>query len=263
MFPLLKEPNFVISLGTGEPGQKNYEVSTEDCRDIRKNGMFARIRDLIMEKMRDKTVRRAYKSIGLAAQILPKIYRLSVDFEATEPRLDDARSIPELISKVETDQRLSASIDEVAHCLIASLFYFELDSAPERYDRKYVITGHILCSIRRNDPAFEALFSKLSTGSVRFWVDDWPMLESINDPSCFGKDRNFRMRVRIETSDRFTMSLKQGEAKAYNISGSPFSVKGLVAAQGLDAPFGRADHGKRKRPWSSESQLPPRKRQRI
>ena len=263
MFPLLKEPNFVISLGTGEPGQKNYEVSTEDCRNIRKNGMFARIRDLIMEKMRDKTVRRAYKSIGLAAQILPKIYRLSVDFETTEPRLDDARSIPELISKVETDQRLSASIDEVAHCLTASLFYFELDSTPDRYDGKYVITGHILCSIRRSDSAFEALFRKLSRDSVRFWLNDWPMPELITDPSCFGKDRNFRMPVRIETSDRFTMSLKQGEAKACNISGSPFSVKGLIAAQGLDAPFGRADHGKRKRSWSSESRLSPRKRQRI
>lgn len=261
MFPLLKEPNFVISLGTGEPGQKNYEVSTEDCRNIRKNGMFARFRDLILEKMRDKTVRRAYKTIGLAAQILPKIYRLSVDFETTEPRLDDAKSIPELISKVETDQLLSASIDEVAHCLIASLFYFELDSAPERYDGKYVITGHIQCSIRCNDPAFESLFSKLSRDSVRFRVNDCPMPESINDPSCFGKDRNFRMRVRIETFDRFTMSLKQGDGNAYNISGSPFSVKAL--AQELDAPFGRADHGRRKRSWSSESQLPPRKRQRI
>lgn len=29
MFPLLKEPNFVISLGTGQPGQNNYEVSTK------------------------------------------------------------------------------------------------------------------------------------------------------------------------------------------------------------------------------------------
>ncbi|KAF1965189.1 FabD/lysophospholipase-like protein [Bimuria novae-zelandiae CBS 107.79] len=224
MFPLLKEPNFVISLGTGEPGQNNYEISTEDCRNIRKNGMFTRICNLIMEKMRDKT-----------------IYRLNVDFETTEPRLDDSKSIPELISKVETDQRLSASIDEVAHCLIASLFYFELDSAPERYDGKYVITGHVLCSIRRSDLAFEALFSKLSAEPVRFWVNDWPMLESVNDPSCFGKDGNFRKRVRIETSDGFTMLLK-GETKAYNISGSPFTVKGLVAAQGLDAPFGRADH---------------------
>lgn len=89
------------------------------------------------------------------------------------------------------------------------------------------------------------------------------MLESVNDPSCFGKDRNFRKRVRIETPDKFTILLKQGEAKAYNISGSPFSVKGLVAAQGLHAPFGRAGHGKRKRSWSSEGQLPPRKWQRI
>jgi len=174
-------------------------------------------------------VKEAYKTIGLVTQILPKIYCLSVDFKTTELSLDNVRSVPELILKVETDQLLSASIDKVVHCLIASLFYFKLDLSLKRYNWKYIIIKHIMCSIRCNDLVFKALFSKLLAGSVRFWVNDWPMLESINDPFCFGKDWNFWIQVYIEMSNRFTMSLKQGEAKAYNISGLFFFVKGLVA----------------------------------
>ena len=67
MFPLVEEPDFVISLGTSKLGLKNYEVSTDNCRSICKNGMFPRTRNLILEKMRDKMVRRAYKTVRLAA----------------------------------------------------------------------------------------------------------------------------------------------------------------------------------------------------
>ena len=66
MFLLIKEPNFIISLGTSKPGQNNYKVSTNNCRSIRKNGIFSRARNLILEKMYNKMVRRAYKTIGLA-----------------------------------------------------------------------------------------------------------------------------------------------------------------------------------------------------
>jgi len=57
MFPLVKELNFIISLGTSKPRQNNYKVSINNCRSIRKNGMFSKARDLILEKMRNKTVR--------------------------------------------------------------------------------------------------------------------------------------------------------------------------------------------------------------
>ena len=66
IFPLIKKPDFVISLGTSKPGRNNYKVSTNNCRSIRKNGIFSRARNLILEKMRNKTVRRAYKTLGLA-----------------------------------------------------------------------------------------------------------------------------------------------------------------------------------------------------
>jgi len=58
--------------------------------------------------MRDKIVRRAYKTVRLAVQILNRIYRLSTNFNATKPKLNDMRSIPKLKLKVKMDYSLSA-----------------------------------------------------------------------------------------------------------------------------------------------------------
>jgi hypothetical protein len=118
----------VISLGTGEPTQTSYDVSTEDRRGLPKYKMLPRIRDLILEKMRDKTVRKVYQALGYAGQTVSNYHRLNINFESTELRLDDVNSIPGLIAKVEADTSLSRSVDDAAYCLIASLFYFELDS---------------------------------------------------------------------------------------------------------------------------------------
>jgi len=153
--------------------------------------MFSRTYNLILEKIRDKTVRRAYKTVRLVVQILNRIYRLSTDFDATKLRLDNIRSIPKLKSKVEMDYSLLARIDTIARYIIASLFYFELDSLPERYNRKYIVTRYILCSIIRSNPAFEALLSKLANNSARFLINNWPISRTFNNTSFIGKDGNF------------------------------------------------------------------------
>jgi hypothetical protein len=134
--------------------------------------MFPRTRNLILEKIRNKTVRRAYKTVRLAVQILNRIHHLSTDFDTTKPRLNDIRSIPKLKSKVEMDYSLSAQIDTIARYIIASLFYFELNSLLKRYNRKYIVTGHILCSITRSNPAFKALLSKLANNSTGFLINN-------------------------------------------------------------------------------------------
>jgi len=134
--------------------------------------MFPRTRNLILEKMRNKTVRRAYKTIRLAVQILNRIYCLSTDFNTTKPRLDNTRSIPKLKSKVEIDYSLLARIDTIARYIIASLFYFKLDSLLERYNRKYIVTGYILYLITRSNLAFKALLSKLANNSTGFLINN-------------------------------------------------------------------------------------------
>jgi hypothetical protein len=239
LFPHCEEPDFVVSLGIGEPASSNYDVSMEDRR---KHGMVSRAGHLIWEKLRDKAVRRASCMAKSAS------YRLDIEFDGDEPRLDDTTSITQLVSKVQSDTSLRPKIDAVARCMVASLFYFSLDSPPRMCNsNEYMLTGQIRCSLWRSESALKALLTKLASGRGRFMVNGSPIGDVVTDGSFLEKDGNFRICVSIKTLDRLAITLEAGGAEACNVSGSPFSVQKLVAAQGLDAPFGRPDHRKRKR----------------
>ncbi|KAF1961321.1 hypothetical protein CC80DRAFT_589712 [Byssothecium circinans] len=250
LFPHASQPDFVVSLGTGEPSPSNYDVSTSDCRGVRKNGMLCRIRDLLLEKMRDRGVKRACKCVALAGKVLDRVHRLSVNFDGSEPRLDDTSMIPELTLKSQTDPALTQTIDIVSRRMVASLFYFELDELqpPQWRNGRYVLHGSILCSIRRgnerDNAALAALLRKVSSSRGRFLVGDW----AVSDASYVGTDGNFCLSLDVETKNKFAITLQLADEEAgSNISASPFSVRKLVAAQRLDAAFGRPDHRKRKR----------------
>jgi hypothetical protein len=66
-----------------------------------------------------------------SALVSNQYHRLDVEFDQAEPRLDDAKSMSELKSKVQADDSLSKAIDRIARCTVASLFYFELESIPD------------------------------------------------------------------------------------------------------------------------------------
>ncbi|KAF3028716.1 hypothetical protein E8E12_000182 [Didymella heteroderae] len=269
LFPHSGQPDFVISLGTGEPAPSNYDIPTSDRRSKRKIGMLRRVLSLMEEKTREKNVRRACKSGGLAGNIVDRYHRLSVEYDGDEPRLDDVSSISEVILKAQADPSLSLKIKAVARCMLASLFYFTLDSdsLPQWRNGKYVLSGHIRCSIRRGcggpsrhgSDALDALLGKLSDDRGTFRVGD----SAVPSNSYLGEDGNFCIPITIETEGMFAITLKLGskEEPSSNISGSPFSVQKLVAAQGLDAPFGHSDHRKRKR--AGEAEGPAKKRRRT
>lgn len=248
LFPHAGQPDFVVSLGTGEPSSSNYDVSTSDCRSVRKNSALRRIHDLLLEKTRDRTVQRACKSIALAGKVLHRIHRLTVNFDGPEPRLDDTSMIPELKLMSQTDPALALKIDLIAHRMIASLFYFELGALPQWRNGRYMFSGYVRCSIRAGDAALAALLHKLSSSHGRFLVGDWAVSDA-SSGSCVDTDGNFCLSLNIETKDRFavTLELADEDQVASDISGSPYSVQKLVNAQALNAVFGRHDHRKRKR----------------
>ncbi|XPS81882.1 hypothetical protein M3J09_013807 [Ascochyta lentis] len=202
-------------------------------------------------------VQRACKSVALAGKVLNRVHRLNVKFDGPEPRLDDTSMMPELTLKSQTDPALAAKIDVVARRMVASLFYFELDddALPQWRNGRYAFRGYIRCSIRHGDAALAALLRKLSSSHSRFLVGDWAVSD-VSHASCIGTDGNFCLPVDVETKQKFAVTLQLADEEAgSDISGSPFFVRKLVAAQGLDAAFGRSDHRKPKRAgedeWSS------------
>ncbi|KAH9204856.1 patatin-like phospholipase-like protein [Leptodontidium sp. 2 PMI_412] len=253
MFPLVEEPDFMVSLGTGAPrttgGKPSMSVSGP--LSVWKDGAFPRLWRMFWERMRDRHVKQVFRTH-------PRYHRLDIEFDDELPRLDNTKSIHELQLKAEEDNSVSKIIDNIARCAIASKFYFELDSVPEGCNGEYTGVGFILCSIRRGDGGFEDLLDQQSKSS--FYLNNFPLPGTIGDRSFIGKDGNFRKRVEFSLSGRFTITLKQGDSEPCNISGSPHSIEKLIVAQGLNSHFGRADHGKRKR---SEGDLAAKKRQRI
>ena len=246
----MEEPDFVISLGTGESKPNQHLPTASPCNGW-KNGAFQRLCRLFWEKIKDKNVKQAFHAH-------PRYHRLNIQFDGEEPRLDDAQSIPSIKAIAQEDKSLSGIITNVARYMIASLFYFELDSIPQRSEGKYIGTGHILCSIRYSDPGFKLLFDRLSRSSAQFWVNGFPVIDV--DGACFDGSGNFRKKVNLDTDDRFAIALKQDSSKPCNISGSPFSITKLISLQGLNAVFGRSDHRKRKRQSSLDD---PRKRRKL
>ncbi|KAH8799647.1 acyl transferase/acyl hydrolase/lysophospholipase, partial [Xylogone sp. PMI_703] len=251
MFPYVEEPDFMVSLGTGAPRVKGTKLSMSapGPLSIWKDGAFPRLWRI----MRDRHVKQIFRTH-------PRYHRLDIEFDGALPRLDDTRSIHELQLKAQEDYSVSEVVENIARCAIASVFYFELDSIPEECNGEFRGTGFIFCWVRQSDPVFRVLLDQLSRSSSMFYINNCPIPGTLGDGSFIGKDGNFRKRVDLSVSDRFTISLKQENSEPYNISGSPYSVKKLIKVQGLDAYFGRADHGKRKR--SVDGNLPPQKRQR-
>ncbi len=242
LFPFVEEPDFVVSLGTGGPKEERNDMNTTKLTNNWKNKAFPRLCRMFLEKMRDGKIRQTF-------QTHPRYHRLDFEFDKVEPRLDDTESMSDLKRKVESDDSVSTLIHSVARCMIASLFFFELDSNPDNIEGRSVGSGNIQCSIRRGNLAFSPLLRQLADASAMFFLNDSPIAGKFDDGSFLDREGNFRKSVELNLSGKFTISLKQGSEK-YNISGSPYTVEKLVMAQGLNAHCGSINHRKRK--WSGE-----------
>ena len=239
LFPSSGKPDFVISLGTGEPQIANVSDNVSD--NTRQKSVVRKLGEAFWEKLQDKQIREAIQT-----RCVPQWYhRFDTALDGCGPRLDDTASMPMLKEQAERDHSISPQIDRAAYCLAASMFYFELDAIPNRHEGRFVGTGRILCKLPVTDKDFPETMEKLSAESAQFLLDDYPICK-LDDPSCFDADGNLRKSVELNTSGKFAISLKRGQSEPCSISGSPFSVDSLVKAQGLNMPFGRPDHRKRK-----------------
>ena len=124
LFPLSDKPDFVISLGTGEPHRADIPEKVSD--NTRQKSILRKLREAVWEKLGDKQIREAIQT-----RCVPKWYhRLDTALNGFGPRLDDTASMPMLKEQADKDDSISELIDKAAYCLVASLFYFKLDYAP-------------------------------------------------------------------------------------------------------------------------------------
>jgi hypothetical protein len=75
---------------------------------------------------------------------------------------------------------------------------------------------------------FKILLDQLSKSFVIFYLNNYPITRIISDCSFIGKDKNFRKQIELNLNSRFMITLKQGDLKPYNISGSLYSIEKLI-----------------------------------
>ncbi|RAQ98766.1 putative patatin-like phospholipase [Stemphylium lycopersici] len=179
-----------------EPGSRNYKPSTDSRRSVR--SVIGRAVGLVPEKSQ------IWKTAVLAGKLLHRYH-------------------PAWTQKM----------DRIVRCLLASLFYFELDPLSQQR---------------------AALLQRVTGSGSCFLVNGWPLSSA---GPCLGGDGRFCLQVRTESEDRLTISLELDGTGPCNISGSPFSVQGLANAQGRHAAAGRAN---RKRKKLTKLAMSPQKR---
>ncbi|CCD42661.1 similar to patatin-like phospholipase [Botrytis cinerea T4] len=246
-FPNSVEPSLVVSLGTGAT-RVNEVPEMGPSRGLLKDGFIPRLIRAFKLSF-GSTIAHKHRSLRKQGH-REQYFRFDIEFDHPEPELDDTTRMQEVKERARSAICGSKDIDQLARCVIAELFLFELDSVPKKERGRYICQGRIICRLRAHSTALQVLLEQLNRSSAVFLVQGHHLKDSLDDGSYEDKDGNFGKTVSFEVFDKsttFSIQLKEGSSQPCGISGSPFSIDSLVAAQQLECPFGTMDHIKRKR----------------
>ncbi|EUC27395.1 hypothetical protein COCCADRAFT_111821 [Bipolaris zeicola 26-R-13] len=267
LFPFTEEPDFVVSLGTGGPRPDTDDLCTSGSRSLLKDGWISRVARGSLATMAGGRDWKALVSFG-RPKSSGKYHRLDIKFDGPEPRLDAVSDMISLQSSALHDTLLSPVLDNIAECVVASLFYLKPHTRLRYRGRQYIGSGWIKCKLRHGEPALEVLLSRLHTAGARLLIGNRNSPElhdkciaEIDDHFNLDETGDFCINLELDVQSSFSIFLQKGSNAPRHISGSPFSMERLVQAEGLEAYFGRADH--RKRNWAiDECEMPQAKRRR-
>lgn len=231
-----EEQPLVVSVGTGSVNPEG-ENNPSNRRGFWKSRLIYRLYEAFMSSIGSKRYWRSDHNY----------YRFNVKFDGKEPELDDTRQIPAMANRADEQFRGSRKLDELALRLIAAHFHFELEDLPSRVDNRFTGVGHILCDLKNDHPAYDALMNHLVTSGAKFYVNRCPLAAEIGDHHFRDSTGNVHQRVDFTTTQEIlSFQLKIGKSEPQEISGSPFSLVKRGRDQNLDSFFGHANHRKRK-----------------
>jgi hypothetical protein len=185
---------------------------------------------------------------SLPDHVKSRYHRLNVTFEGPEPAIDDISSMYALRTKALECAQPVQFLKPVLDSIYASMFYFEFDEPPTPRGQGYHCTGTIFCRLRLSEDGRRAFYSKLKATSSYFLICGQPVacVERLTKSApLFKKGISFTLS---SLDELVRITLRGLPSQPLAISGLPRSAKEIVEAQGLVAPFGRADHASPEKP---------------
>jgi hypothetical protein len=254
--PLFSSPVVPTDLGRAEIAMATALHDVQQPRGLWRSGFITRCLESFLSTMDGQKFYDLPNQWNRPADEIKKRYfRLNTQLQGKTPALDDVSTMSPLKSETRKQHLKKKSLDELAECLISTLFYFELTSRPIRNRSHISCQGQILCIIgpgHGEGDKLHALLNSLTKEGSKFYVAHRPLSGPINSPANIDPaTKNFRVKVELRVRDLDSLipvSLRIGKSKqsmseGRNISASPFTVNGLLEVQGWKNPFGRADHG--------------------
>lgn len=240
LFPSMPKPSIVLSLGTGFAKQSPSRPSR--IRRVVGDPFVARLlRAFMKQGDSDRAWRQmlSHRSIGESGEL----FRFDIEYSDNGPSLDNIKDIEYLGATAKKSIRNSPELIRLAHCIRAELFYFELEGKPRLVNGVYECVGTLLCRLAPGTEGFKALIDRLdgllATLQIGTRVVTAGFRNRTSNADGFRKHITFHVSARLTP---FSITLCEGPAGECHISGSPFTLDGLVKAQRLDAGFGTADH---------------------
>ncbi|VTT57981.1 unnamed protein product [Fusarium fujikuroi] len=170
--------------------------------------------------------------------------RLNVPLSEGCPSIDDASSIPRLMDEAAAHFKSNPSMQEVMDSIISSFFYFELSSRPLRHRTHVSFCGRILCDIQPGH-RLKHFIKNLRIRGAEFSINgNFTALDSVGEWN--GREVDFEIPVRGTVAglhtrlEIFLCWNMNGQKIKKIISRSPFSLDGIMEAQGWDSPQSRA-----------------------
>jgi hypothetical protein len=177
-----------------------------------------------------------------------RYHRLNICFPGPEPAIDEVQAIQRLKGQAQQFIANDAKALLVRDTMIASIFYFELDSFSLK-GNDIQCSGTIMCRLPLDSNGRLRLQSKLSESAAAFLVSGNPFLclDTMPHKSIPVFRRRLDFTVKSITED-VDISIRGITSSPTPISGLPRPLYQLIEAGGLDAPFGCSDHREVDRP---------------
>jgi hypothetical protein len=231
-----EEPDFALSLGTGTSSVTAGSNSGSISR------FYVRLYKSFMRNLDGEDAwKRFLNSVAPTAR--HRYHRLNIQFPGPEPSLDDAQQIPELKASVSTAvQERNELIVTIVDYMIASMFYFELDSLPVPREGGYMCSGYIFCRLDIPKHSLRRLYDRMIETSSWFLIQGIPIRCVEGVPESLPPFKR-RVTFRVDSlTEMIAFSIRGITSCPKMLSGFPTSISDLIANQNLDSPFGTVDH---------------------
>ncbi|KAL9057393.1 MAG: hypothetical protein Q9162_002338 [Coniocarpon cinnabarinum] len=239
IWPDRGDADLALSLGTGTSRTKPPTAKRGPFSPVKDRFLPRLIKSLMVNIDGEKTWAETLNNMSKHSKT--RLHRLNTNLEDRYLSLDEISNIVYLKDRTIAEFHGNNNLDVICDSILASSFYFELDSAPEYRVEGLICRGSIYCRLQLSATGRQALCSHLKDQRAFFLVNGRPY-RAVD--TCSGRTP-FKKKVSVTVAskqDTIGVTLRHSTSLPLLISGLPKTVEELMKLQIFDAPFGRPDH---------------------